>query len=121
MRCGFTNGQSKSVMYELVGLVRQYCLCDKHNLRLNVYVRVFSGMYCPLYNLVHLYIYNSQKFSSSPYSAEDCGGVVVEVDVRTQVSPNSSDTDSGPSGAFTSDSLELRVSKSFGLLCSPSY
>ena len=69
----------------------------------------------------YIYIYNSQKFSSSPYSADDCGGVAVEVDVHTQVSPNSSDTDSRPSGAFTSDSLELRVSKSFGLLCSPSY
>ena len=56
MRCGFTNGKSKTVMYDIVALVRQNCLCDKHNLRLNVYVRVFSGMYCPLYNLVHIYI-----------------------------------------------------------------
>ena len=49
MRCGFTNGQSKTVMYDIVALVRQNCLCDKHNLRHNVYVKVFSGMYCPLY------------------------------------------------------------------------
>ena len=48
----------------------------------------------------------------------------MEVDVLTTVSPNSSDTndpDSGPSDAVLSDTIELRVRKSFSLLCSPSY
>ena len=49
--------------------------------------------------------------------------MIVEVDVLTTVSPNSSDTndpDSGPSDAVLSDTIELRVRKSFSLLCSPS-
>ena len=38
LRAGFSNGQAKSVVYDLVTLVRQNCLCDKHNLALNMYV-----------------------------------------------------------------------------------
>ena len=46
MKCGFTNGHSKSVIYDIVALVRQYGLCDRHNLRLSVYVRVLLSCVC---------------------------------------------------------------------------
>lgn len=33
---GYVNGQCKAVIHDLVSLVRQEGLCDRHNLRLNV-------------------------------------------------------------------------------------
>ena len=33
---GFSNSQSKAIVHDLVSLVRQEGLCDKHNLHLNV-------------------------------------------------------------------------------------
>ena len=38
LRVGYTNGWSKGLIYELVVLVRMFGLCDRHNVRLTVYV-----------------------------------------------------------------------------------
>lgn len=38
IQSGYSNGQSKSICVDMVYLVRQACLCDQHNVRLNVYV-----------------------------------------------------------------------------------
>ena len=43
---GFTNGQSKMLMIDLVSIART-ALCMDHNLRLNVYVQIFSFGYRP--------------------------------------------------------------------------
>ena len=40
LKSSFNNGQSKAIVYDIVSLVRQHTLCDMHNLRLNVCVRI---------------------------------------------------------------------------------
>ncbi len=46
VRNSFSNGQSKSIMYDLVSLVRTSGLCDDHNIRFNVYMSILEFGLC---------------------------------------------------------------------------
>ena len=78
LKHSFTNGQAKSIMEQLVTLVRFYGLCDQHNSVLNVYVCVIFS--CKFYHLT-----NADLARMMP------AGMCVEVDVSTLLTP--ADTD----------------------------
>ena len=39
VRNGYSNGQAKSTMFEIISVVWNHCSCDENNIRLNVYVK----------------------------------------------------------------------------------
>ena len=45
MQESFSNGQSKTVVSEMMSFIRLHGLCDEHNLRLNVYVRTIPQVW----------------------------------------------------------------------------
>ena len=111
-RNGFTNGQAKMIMHELVSLTRLYCLCTDHNLRLNVYVRVIMSIYGLAVNIR----LSTPSLRCSPYNAEDRNGVDVTVEVKKLILPDSTDPwsetdDLDVPTAYTMDKLNLRVSR----------
>ena len=59
---GWTNGQAKSVLTDIVGLIRAHGLCDCHNDWLNVYV-------------THLF----SPCSSCPSKVDEVGGIHTHV------------------------------------------
>ena len=71
---GFSNGQSKAVVHDLVLLVRQEGLCDVHNLRLNVYV-----VCCMYLNAKNNLVSHQFVHSASLYRGDERAGIVVEM------------------------------------------
>jgi hypothetical protein len=80
LRDCFSNGQSKTIMSEIVSLVCLNGLCDEHNLWLNV---------------------------SSPYHAEDRSGIVVRLSKACPLTPDTT-TESGDDDGYTMKSIVMK-------------
>ncbi len=106
---GFSNGQSKAITMELVNIVRLHGLCKKRRARLNVYVHIIAMFYT---FTDHCGVFSSIAPSRTVQPIR--GGVKVEVDILTAVTPPASESDSEVSGSSQPTSQSSQASQPTG-------